>query len=46
MHLNINVAAWFKARTKLRHGATNSFCHATDTPMIIGKESDDAIGFA
>jgi hypothetical protein len=46
MHLDINVATWFKARTKFRHGATNSFCDPSDTPMIFGEQSDDAIGFA
>jgi hypothetical protein len=46
MHLNINVATWFKACAKFRHGAANSLCDPSDTPMIFGEQSDDAIGFA
>jgi hypothetical protein len=46
MHLDINVTTWFKARAKFRHGAANSLCDPSDTSMIFGKQSDDAIGFA
>jgi hypothetical protein len=46
MHLDIDMAARFKARTKFRHCSTNTFCYAANTPMFFGEQSDDAICLA
>jgi hypothetical protein len=44
MELDIYVATWFKTCSKFRHGASDTFGNASNTPMIFRQHRDDAVG--